>query len=281
MYVFTNRAGSSFWSPDSILNLTVKSWVAIALVGQWMFAIYIASVYALPTLVGSSELTLSISPATATKKATGVDVGIFFAHIVPAALMAMSGLLQLFPSIRKRFPKFHRVNGRLFFILGLSGAITGLYLSWVVGLRFSNIGALGITLNGLLIPVAIYFAWRSAINKQFSLHQRFAVHSFLLVNGVWTFRLYLMGWYVVNQGPNGNTSTIDGPADIAMSFACYLLPMVIAELIFWAKRNSSDLAKRIVSGVTLLGATITLIGVGAAGLMMWYPRVVKVFEGVF
>ena len=281
MYVFTNRAGSSFWSPDSILNLTVKSWVAIALVGQWMFAIYVASVYALPTLVGNSELTLSISPATATKKATGVDVGIFFAHIVPAALMAMSGLLQLFPSLRKRFPKFHRVNGRLFFILGLSGAITGLYLSWVVGLRFSNIGALGITLNGLLIPVAIYFAWRSAINKQFSMHQRFAVHSFLLVNGVWTFRLYLMGWYVVNQGPNGNTSTIDGPADIAMSFACYLLPMVIAELIFWAKRNSSDLAKRIVSGVTLLGATITLIGVGAAGLMMWYPRVVKVFEGVF
>ena len=169
----------------------------------------------------------------------------------------------------------------MFFVLGVTGALSGLYLSWIAGLRLSNLGAMGITLNGLLIPVAIYFAWRTAIKKQFAAHQRFAVHSFLLVNGVWTFRLYLMGWYVINQGSNGNTKTIDGPADIAISFACYLLPMVIAELIFWAKRNSSDSLKWMVSGITLTGGVLTLIGVGAAGLLMWYPRVKIVFEGLF
>lgn len=195
--------------------------------------------------------------------------------------MALSGLLQLFPSIRSRYPKFHRYNGRLFFILGITGALSGLYLSWIVGLRLSDIGAIGITLNGILIPIAIYFAWRSAINKQFSLHQRFAMHSFLLVNGVWTFRLYLMGWYVINQGSNGNSSTIDGPADIAISFACYLLPMAIAELVFWAKRSSNNSIKWIVTGFAATGALITLIGICAAGMLMWYPRVNSIIDGLF
>lgn len=281
MYTFTNRAETSFGSPESLLNYTVKSWVAIALLGQWMFAIYILSVYAMPSLLGQPDVTLSVSPATGTEKADGFDFVIFFAHIVPAALMAMSGLLQFFPNIRKRFPQFHRYNGRMFFILGVSGALSGLYLTWGAGLRLSDIGAIGITLNGILIPIAIYFAWRTAVNKQFSIHQRFAVHSFLLVNGVWTFRLYLMAWYILNQGGNGNTRNIDGPADIAISFACYLLPMAIAELVFWAKRTPSAILKRVITGITASGALLTLIGVGAAGMMMWYPRVVKVFEGVF
>lgn len=281
MYTFNKRAGTSIGSPETLLNYTVKSWVGIALLGQWMFAIYIFSVYAMPSLLGNSELTMSVSPASGIEKAKGFDFVIFFAHIVPAALMAMSGLLQMFPSIRSRYPKFHRYNGRLFFVLGVSGALSGLYLTWGVGLRMSDIGAIGITLNGLLIPIAIYFAWRFAINKQFSLHQRFAVHSFLLVNGVWTFRLYLMGWYVLNQGSNGNNNTLDGPADIAISFACYLLPMAIAELVFWAKRRASNGLKWAVSGFAATGTLLTLIGIGAAGMLMWYPRVNTVIEGLF
>lgn len=281
MHTFTNQFGASFGSPDSLLNYSVKSWVGIALLGQWMFAIYIFGVYAMPSLLGQPDITLSVSPATGTEKADGFDLVIFFAHIVPAILMALSGLLQFFPSIRKRFPQFHRYNGRLFFVLGLSGAFSGLYLSWGVGLRLSDIGAMGVTLNGILIPIAIYFAWRTAVKKQFSLHQRFAVHSFLLVNGVWTFRLYLMAWFILNQGANGNNRTLDGPADIALSFACYLLPMAIAELVFWAKRTPSSLVKRVITVITASGALLTLIGVGAAGMLMWYPRIQSVIEKLF
>lgn len=280
MQTTMNRFATLIRSPETILNHTVKSWVGIALLGQWMFAIYIISVYALPSVIGNTELTLSVSPATGSEKAKGFDLVIFFAHIVPAALMAMSGLLQLFPYIRRRYPKFHRYNGRMFFVLGVSGALSGLYLTWGAGLRLSDIGALGVTLNGILIPIAVYFAWRTAIKKQFSLHQRFAVHSFLLVNGVWTFRLYLMGWFVINQGANGNTSALDGPADIALSFACYLLPMIIAELVFWAKRTSIETVKWMITGITAIGTLLTLIGVVAAGMLMWYPRVNTVIEGL-
>ncbi|HEX5791849.1 MAG TPA: DUF2306 domain-containing protein, partial [Rheinheimera sp.] len=172
---------------------------------------------------------------------------------------------------------FHRWNGRLFFVLGVAGAFTGMYLSWVVGLRLSDIGALGISLNGMLIPIFIALAWYTAVTKRFAAHQRFAIHSFILVNGVWFFRLYLMGWYVINQGPNGNSQHIDGPADIAMSFLCYLVPMLLAELVLYARRSRHAEIKLSVAVFALAGLVFTVIGVGAAGMMMWWPRINAVF----
>jgi hypothetical protein len=47
-----------------------------------------------------------------------------------------------------------RWNGRMFLTLGLLGALTGLYLTWVRGSRLSDIGSIGLTLNGLLILLA-------------------------------------------------------------------------------------------------------------------------------
>ena len=281
MQALSSQIKSSAISADNVLSSIVKGWVGIALVGQWMFAIYIFTLYALPTIAGNSEVTHEMLPGHGVKDKSFIDSILYFSHILPAALMALSGVFQLFPSIRRKYPKFHRINGRMFFVLAISGALTGLYLTWGAGLRFSDIGSLGVTLNGILIPVAIYFAWRTAIKKQFNLHQRFAVHSFLLVNGVWSFRLYLMGWFITNQGPNGNSANIDGPADITLSFASYLFPMLIAELYFWAKRNRSNRVKWSVSIVAAIGTLITLIGVLSAGSAMWFPRVSKVIEALF
>lgn len=265
---------------DSALNATVKSWVAVLFIGQWMFALYIFILYALPAIFGSPELIAKLSPASGMKKDIGGDINVMFLHILPAVIMAMSGLLQLIPDIRKRYPIFHRWNGRVFFVLGIAGAFTGMYLSWVAGLRLSDIGAMGVSFNGMLIPIFIALAWYTAVAKRFAAHQRFAIHSFILVNGVWFFRLYLMGWYIVNQGANGNSKNLDGPADIAISFLCYLLPMAIAELVFYAKRTQHAAVKWGVSAFAIMGLLFTLIGVGAAGLLMWLPRVQAVFAAL-
>lgn len=281
MQVLTNKIGVAAISAEKSLDNLVKIWVSIALIGQWFFAAYIISVYALPAILGNPELTFQVSPTQGLKSENGFDTFMLFSHVLPAALLALSGLFQLFPIIRRKYPKFHRYNGRLFLSLGLAGALTGLYLSWGAGFRLSNIGAIGVTLNGILIPIAIFFAWKTAIKKDFVAHQRFAIHSFLLINGVWSFRLYLMAWYIINQGSFGNTRTIDGPADIALSIACYLLPMAIAEFIFWAKRKSSQKIKWAAVGLTFVGMAITLIGVGAASMMMWTPRISQILASIW
>ncbi|GGA80088.1 hypothetical protein GCM10011369_22580 [Neiella marina] len=275
--MFTSVLGlpsATLHNAKKALDISVKSWFAIALAGQWAFAFYVFAIYALTMVFGFDVA--EFSPAPGVKNTEGFDRLVLFAHILPSIYLSLFGIFQLVPSIRNRFKGFHSWNGRLFLVLGMSGALTGLYLQWVKGLTFSQ----GVTLNGLLILVAVGFAWYHAVNKRFDLHMRWAIHSFILINGVWSFRLYLMGWYLVNQGPNGNTQNVDGPMDIFLSFACYLLPMAIVEIYFWAKKQSSS--STVWSGAAVMtgGAVITLIGVGAAIMLMWAPRIGKLLGAI-
>jgi hypothetical protein len=260
-------------TPQQALKSAIVSWLLIALVGQWLFALYVLVQYGQPVFSGAPEQADFSHAITGYVAGDGLGNTMLFVHVIPAAIISIGGIFQLVPFIRKRFPTFHRWNGRLFLTFGLTGALTGLYLTWVRDSRLSDIGAIGITLNGMLIPIAVALAWHYARKRRFDLHQRWAVHAFLLINGVWTFRLYLMAWYLINQGSNGNTSTLDGPADIALSFACYLLPMLIAELVFWAQRQPQKSRKALVAAIMFIGAGITLLGVTGASMMMWFPRI--------
>ncbi len=261
----------SVWA-DLALTYSVNSWVAIAMIGQWLFATYILIVYAYPVTTGQFEQVNLAKPITGYVNGDTFGNGMLFAHVIPAAILSICGVFQLIPWIRKHHPKWHRYNGRLFLALGLVGAASGLYLTWVRGSRLSDIGALGVTLNGLLILVFAASAWYFAIKGRIALHKRLAVHAFLLINGVWFFRLYIMAWFIANQGPNGNTATMDGPFDVFLSFACYGIPMLIAELVWWAQRNKSHSKKWSITLVVSLGALVTLGGVIAATLFMWLPK---------
>jgi hypothetical protein len=251
----------------------IKLWVAAVLIGQWMFGLYILVQFTMPWLLGELDESQFSSMIRGYQNGEAFNNAVLLLHIIPVMFISLSATFQLVPYIREKYPSFHRWNGRIFLTVGFCGAITGLYMTWGIGSRLSDIGALGVTLNGILIPVFAYLAWRTAVQRKFMLHRRFAVHAFILINGVWSVRLYLMAWFMVNQGPLGNTRSIDGPADIAISFASYLLPMAIAELAFWAERRKSSRSTLIGAiGVTLLAA-VTILGVFAASTMMWIPRI--------
>lgn len=254
-----------------VLKGSVISWWLLALVGQWLFASYIAVRYGGPVLDGNYAAVNQGNHIMGYQPGATTHNLMYFSHILPSILLSISGVLQLIPQIRQKLPVLHRWNGRVFMLLGISGALTGLYLTWISGSRLSTIGAIGITLNGLLIPLAIGLAWRYAVARNFTAHRRFAVHSFLLVNGVWSFRLYLYGWLVLNQGPNGNTRYLDGPADIFFSFACYVIPMLVAELVFWGQRQTSTTRKYSVALVMIIGALLTLVGIVAVSMATWLP----------
>lgn len=266
-------SSKSFFNSHTCLKYLTRSWVFVALVGQWIFALYIFIQFGVAALSGDPTSADTSQMIQGYTQGDDFGNGVLMLHLLPAILLSFSGVFQLFSYIRKNYPTFHRWNGRMFLALGLLGALTGLYLTWVRGSRLSDIGSIGLTLNGILILVAATLAWRFAIKRQFQNHMRWAVHSFILINGVWSFRLYLMGWFILNQGPNGNNSTIDGPADIILSFASYLLPMLIAEVYFWAMRQKSTFRVSTANVFMLLGLLITALGVFAATLFMWWPRI--------
>lgn len=255
------------------LDMAIKSWIGVVFVGQWMFAFYILAQFALPFVSGTlDESQFSHMIKGYVNGDTTYNALLLF-HVIPVAVICLSATFQLVPYVRKHFPAFHRLNGCFFLGFGIIGALSGLYMTWIGGGRLSEIGSLGVTLNGILIPVFVILAWRTARQRKFLQHRRFAVHAFILINGVWTFRLYLMGWFMINQGTLGNSANIDGPADIALSFASFLLPMAIAELAFWAEKQRNTRSTVIAACAVSFATAITLIGVVAASMMMWGPRI--------
>jgi hypothetical protein len=265
----------SFFNPHDILKYLTRGWILIALIGQWIFALYIFIRFGMAAFSGNPTSADTSRMIQGYVNGDEFGNGVLMLHLLPAILLSFGGIFQLLPYLRNKYPAFHRWNGRMFLTLGLLGALTGLYLTWVRGSRLSDIGSIGLTLNGLLILLAGTLAWKFAIKRQYQKHRRWAIHSFILINGVWTFRLYLMGWFMLNQGPNGNTAKIDGPADITMSFASYLLPMLIAEIYFWARRQNSTYRISIANLFMLIGLLITILGVIAATTLMWWPRIVS------
>ena len=253
--------GTTLLRPDKAIKQSLAVLFMIALAGQLIFAVYISIRWGLPLLTGLFETINKSTHVTGYVDGDTSGNGMLFIHAIGAGILSLSGLLQLVPSIRKNYPAFHRFNGRLFLTLGLLGALTGLYLTWLRGSRISDIGSLGITLNGILIPIFIYFAWRFAINRNMTQHRRFAIHTFILVNGVWFFRLFLFGWIATNEMILGSSVSFDGPSAIIFSFACYLGPMALAELYFWSEKQSEPYKKWVVFGAFCLCAFVMLIGI--------------------
>jgi hypothetical protein len=114
-------------------------------------------------------------------------------------------------------------------------------------------------------------AWRLAMQGRFAEHRRWAIRAFLLVSAVWMLRLGLMAWVLANQGPRGNSEKFDGPADIALVFGCYLLPLAVAELYFRTERASAP-AQRTVAAVLTLTAALAVLGTFGAFTFMWGPH---------
>ncbi|MDI1252686.1 DUF2306 domain-containing protein [Thermomonas sp.] len=254
-----------------LLPWSARAWFLAALAGQWLFATYIAWTLVRP-LMGADAASVD-----GTRLITGYIQGdtagnaMLLGHVLAAAIINLVGLLQLVPAIRRSYPSWHRWAGRTFMVLSLLAAISGFYMVWVRGSRLSDVSAAAITLNGVLILLAVTMAWRLAMQRRFAEHRRWAIRAFLLVSGVWTLRLGLMAWVIINQGPNGNTERLDGTFDSIWVFGCYLIPLAIAELYFRAEKGGRAM-QFTAAGVLALSAAFTLLGTFGAFTFMWLPH---------
>lgn len=254
-----------------VLHGSAMVWFITAITGQWLFAAYIFSAYALPVAAGTPELMNRTNPITGHVAGDHLGNTVLLLHLLPAIWLHLAGLLQLVPAIRRRWPALHRWNGRAFLVLALAGALSGLWLTWVRGSRLSDIGAVGVSLNGVLIVLAVIITWRLAASRRIAEHRRWAIRCFWLVSGVWTFRLGYTAWLMWHQGLYGNTAQMDGPFDLIWSVGCFALPLAISELYFRAEKAGAT-RRWAVAGVLLGCALLTLAGTATAFLMLWMPH---------
>ncbi|SEN13221.1 Predicted membrane protein [Chitinophaga rupis] len=255
-----------------ILQWAVRSWFAVFFAGQLIFASYIILLYWWSAALGRLERWNAATPHLYVKGAP-LHNSVFALHIGIAALISLLGPLQLLPAIRRYAPRFHRVSGRFYIFFAFAIGIDGILLAWRKGAVGGTTDHFIISINAVIILVCAYYTIRYAIKRQLAIHNRWAVHLVLAMSGVWLFRVFLMLWLVINQGPVGfDPDTFTGPFLTTLAIAVYIFPQVIVWWYFQAKEAGTAWPKWMFS-IALLCITLgMLVGVFAATMGMWLPR---------
>ncbi len=257
---------------DTALKAAAGFWFLVAVIGQWAFLYYIVAFYGPSTLQGNFQAWLKNTFLFKGYVAGDTPGNLAFAaHALLAAVIAFGGALQLIPQIRARAISVHRWNGRLFLLTALAVSVSGLYMEWVRGASANMVGAVGISINVVLIILFAGLAWRSALRREISTHRRWALRTYIVANGQWFARVGIFAWIIVNRGPVGMTAKWDGPFNYFWFFGCYLLPLAVLELYLRAKESAGPSGRFAMAGGLVVLTALMGVGIFGVATFMWRP----------
>ncbi|NIJ39141.1 hypothetical protein FHR22_003875 [Sphingopyxis panaciterrae] len=256
---------------DWLARSATFCFLAIA-AGQLLFTAFILLFYYPPTLTGNFAAWNDKPLITGHVAGDSAGNLFFAAHVLMAAVISFGGLVQVVPAIRGRWPAVHRWNGRLYLICALALALGGLWMTWGRGTWLNYIGAIGITLDALLILGFAAMAWRAARARRFADHRRWAIRLFAVASAVWFMRVGYMAWGLATGGA-GIGKAMDGPFDLFLAFANSLLPLGLAELYLRAGAHDTPAARNGTALLLGISGLIILAGSAGAWMVMWGPYI--------
>ncbi len=260
--------------PSFFLDKVVIFWFLTTLLGQWIFAGYVAVYH------GSLIFQMGLEGMNETHMPNGYipgdtigNVGLAI-HLITAVVVIGGGPLQLIPQIRSKFPEFHRWLGRSYMVFVLFGATVGFYLTWSrprpsFGSVFQDIA---ISIEALLIIFFTIMAFRYAITRQITPHRRWALRLFITASGVWFLRIGYKTWFFL-QDIIG--FSVDNFFDY-WSFASFLIPLAILELYLRTKDRNKGSEQFKMSILLFIVTIFMAMGIFLATKEMWLPRIMKV-----
>jgi uncharacterized membrane protein len=254
------------------LQTAARAWFLIAVAGQWLFAAYVASFY------GGVALTGSLAGWNAELPRGYVEGQVFEnfvvgAHLALAFVVLVCGPLQFSRALRTRLPRLHRTNGRVYIITAIVTSLAGVYMLATRGTVGDGTLHMATSFNALLILSFAALAWRSARERDFEMHRIWVMRLWLVVGGVWFFRVGFMFWVAWNQGPVGfDMRTFSGPAITILGFGQTLVPLALLQLYLHAERSAQPLFRYAAAGVIGAATVVMSLGIYAAANKMWLPH---------
>lgn len=258
---------------DHALHGAAKFWFIVAVIGQWIFAFYVATFYGGSAIQGDFEHWNTVLPKGYVAGETMGNLAVAM-HVFLAVIIIVGGPLQIIPQVRTYARTFHQWNGRLYILTAFLISMAGIYMVLTRGTVGGFIGQVSITINGILIMICAAMALRYALIRKFDIHRRWTLRLFLVVSGVWFFRVGLMFWLLVNGGPVGfDPETFQGPFLTFLGFGQYILPLAILELYFYMQKRGSIAGRFTMAAGLLVLALVIGTGIFAATMGMWLPRI--------
>jgi len=253
-----------------LLNTSAATWLLTAIMGQWLFAYYIMVFYGGNALQGDWD-------AWSKRMIHGFIEGDLIGniavliHISLAFVITFLGPLQLIPQVRTNFPTFHRYNGRVYVITAIVISVAAIYSIWSREAVISGIvGQIGTSLDGLLIIICAIMTVRFAMARKIAIHRRWALRLFIVVSGVWFFRVIRGFWMFINDGTSpGTNANLTGPFDLILNFAGYLVPLLVLECYFRVRDNGKPTGQLAMSGTIFILTIAMGIGIYSAAHIFW------------
>jgi hypothetical protein len=150
----------------------------------------------------------------------------------------------------------------VFLASAMAAAVAGFYGVWMRGGAVDKANAIAISINAGLILAFGGQAWRTALKRDFASHRRWAMRTFLVVNGVFFLRIGVVAYGLIAKlaGP-----AIPGPEAFfdVWAFGSYLVPLAALELYLLAQAKAGPRGQVAAAGG--LVALTALMTVGAAG----------------
>jgi uncharacterized membrane protein len=254
------------------LKAAARFWFVVAVIGQWAFLYYIFAFYGPSTVSGNFQAwtknTFLIKGYVAGDTAGNL---MFAAHALLAGVTSFGGALQLIPQIRARAISFHRWNGRVFLLTALAVSVSGLYMEWVRGTRMNLTGAIGVSLNAVLIMLFAGLAWRFARRREIPTHRRWALRTYLVANAQWFTRVGFMAWVLLSRKLLGIGDRLDDQFFLVWGFGSYLLPLAVLELYLRANESAGPRGRLAVAGGLVVLTMLMAVGIFGVAAFMWLP----------
>jgi hypothetical protein len=174
--------------------------------------------------------------------------------------------------VRARFPVFHRWNGRVYLFGAFAITVSAMYMIWVRGAVGDLPQHLGATLNAALVWIFGGLALRTAMARNFVAHRRWALRLFVVLLGVWFFRVMITLWVIVFGTVGFDSTTFTGPLLTFLTFGSYLIPLAVLELYLLAQKSPGGVARMAMAAALVILTLVMGAGVGAAAYGDWLPR---------
>lgn len=109
-------------------------------------------------------------------------------HMAGGTLAMCTMVLQVWPWLRRKYPKVHRVSGRLYLTGSFVAGFAGLVVVWWA-MPIGKVGSLSMLIFWIVTSA---IALRAARQRNFAKHRRFMLYSFAVAaNNPWAFFTYL------------------------------------------------------------------------------------------
>jgi uncharacterized membrane protein len=263
---------------EKTLKAAAAFWFVVVVLGQLVFAFTVASFYGLSAVRGHwQQWNKTMTHGYAPEHPVGnLVVSI---HLASAVIILLSGAMQLIPQIRRRAPRFHRWNGRVYMVTAFTVSLAGLYMIWFRGTVGDISQHLGQSLDAVLIMVCAVVALRYALVRDFRSHRRWALRLFMVVSASLFIRAGIFFSFLVNNGPFGfNAATFSGPFLTFMSFGQYLVPLAVLE-IYLRIQDRAGAAGRFAMAAGLLVLTVMLgAGIVAVTMAAFLPNIRRAYD---